>query len=330
MRARFRLPIRLAAATLAIGCGSAAALPPGARASASGAPAFEELAGATYAGLQDQGAPVTLRDGLWQGPPFVEGGAARPELRLVRDFRVEGDLDGDGAPEAVALLAQSSGGTGSRVYAVVAARRDAAVVNRGTALLGDRVQVRAARIDAGRLLFFVVRAGPEDAMCCPGELTVQGFELRPGAGLEPVAACESPGRLSPVVMGGAEWVLKAWDFGDPAPAEPTVTLAYRDGKLSGSAGCNRYFAAASPGDGPGAIAIGSVGATRMACPEPVEAVEERFLDQLGRVERFGFLAGRLALTYRGDAGIRSMLFEAGPAGATGEDPGDALQALFCR
>ena len=42
---------------------------------------------------------------------------------------------------------------------------------------------------------------------------------------------------------------------------------------------------------------GSSGRDRMACPEPVMAVEARFLEQLGRVKRFGFLGMRLALSY---------------------------------
>jgi hypothetical protein len=48
------------------------------------------------------------------------------------------------------------------------------------------------------------------------------------------------------------------------------------------------------------------------------AVEARFLGQLGRVNRFGFLAGRLALSYREDGAVGVMLFDAGAdAGAGG-------------
>jgi heat shock protein HslJ len=328
MRVRSRAPRRLLASAAALGlaCAVFAEGEGDARAASEAPPTLDELASATYAGLQDLAGPVTLRDGLWQGPPVVEGGASRPEVRLVRGFRVTGDVDGDGAPEAVVLLVQSSGGTGSYLYAVVAGRRDGRVSNLGTAFLGDRVQVRAATIDAGRLRVFIVRAGPDDAMCCPGEVTVLGFALRPGAGLEPFAACEHPGRLSPAVLGGVEWVLREWDGGDPAPAVPEVTLTFADGRISGSAGCNRYFASVEAGDTPGAIAVGPVGATRMACPDPIEAVETRFLAALGRVEKFSFLAGRLAFIYPNEAGAASLRFE---AHARGAESADALLALFC-
>ncbi len=75
------------------------------------APTLDELSSATYEGLFDY--PVTLTDGRYEGEPFVEGGASAPAAGLVEDFLLTCDLDGDGREEAVVLLWESSGGSGT-------------------------------------------------------------------------------------------------------------------------------------------------------------------------------------------------------------------------
>jgi heat shock protein HslJ len=47
----------------------------------------------------------------------------------------------------------------------------------------------------------------------------------------------------------------------------------------------------------------------MACPEAVMRVEQRYLAALAGVSRFGFLAGRLALTWSADGAMHTLLFE---------------------
>ena len=134
---------------------------------AHGAPPLEPPSDAalldlTYSGVAQQ--PVELRDGRWQGEPFVPGGASRQRVELVRDFRRDGDLDGDGRSETVVVLAESSGGSGVVSYLAVVGFRDGAWRNVGTALLGDRVQLRDARIAERKVELDLVQAGPGDAM----------------------------------------------------------------------------------------------------------------------------------------------------------------------
>jgi heat shock protein HslJ len=140
-----------------------------------------------------------------------------------------------------------------------------------------------------------------------------------------VAACQprteapkaAPQALSLDTLAGTEWVLRAWDLEEPAPAEPEVTLAYQDGRVEGASGCNRYTAAAKAGATPGDLTVGPAAGTRMACPEPQSAVETRFLKQLGGAKKFGFLLGRLALSYEKDGGaFGTMLFEGRTPAAT--------------
>ena len=282
-----------------------------------GPPTLEELENATYHGFEEADGSVTLVDGKWEGQPYEEGAAARPTVNFVRDFHVLGDLDGDGAEEAVVLLAESSGGSGVRSHVAVVARRGGALENVATTLLGDRVQIRGVRIANGQLLVDVLRAGPDDAACCPGELATQGFTLAAG-GLEPLDPGTEPVRLSLEAIAGTEWVLRSWSWDEPAPAEPEVTLQYVDGRFAGSSACNRYSVPVKDaGEMPGGIETGLGIGTRMACPDPAGAIETRFLRQLEGVNNLGFVAGQLMLTYEADAGGGVMLFD-GRAPSEGE------------
>lgn len=266
-----------------------------------------ELKNATYTGVEEQN-PVTLKDGLWEGAPSVEGGSSRPTVHFIRDFHLLGDLNDDGLEEAAVLLGAGSGGTGENIYLAVMGIRDGKLQNLDTILLGDRVQIRKAGILEGRLFMDVLRAGPNDAMCCPGELAVLAWRLNNDK-LEAMEATSEPLRLSLESIGDTEWVLRWWGWDEKAPAEPEVTLFFKDGRMGGISGCNNYFAAANIGDQPGEVSMGQAGGTMKMCPEEIMVVEQRYLAQMAAVKKFGFVAGMLALSYEfdGDSGV--MLFE---------------------
>lgn len=303
-----------AAATLAA-CGGGPAGQAPAPAAVAAPPGAGEAAGATYHGVEEAGESFTLAGGHWEGQPFMEGGSSRPAAGLVDGSLQTGDLDGDGADESVVLLWSSSGGAGTRTYLAVLKRTGAGIENIATRLLGDRVQVRDMSIAAGAIRIDVVRSGPEDAACCPGELATYAWSLGAGS-LEDHQPAVVTGRLSLALLEGGSWTLSRFAWEDPAPASPVVTLGFAEGQFSGSAGCNNYFVAASDGEAqPGSVALGPVGATRRMCPEPEMAVEDRFLAELGKVERFGFMNGQLMLDYRDGV----MLFDRVAAG----DPGPA-------
>lgn len=121
-------------------------------------------------------------------------------------------------------------------------------------------------------------------------------------------------------LDGTQWSLRSWDQGDPAPAEPPITLTYAEGGFAGRSGCNSYNGSVQPGDLPGAISVGPVVSTRMACPEMQMDVETRYLTNLQAVTKFGILAGDLALTYQDESGEeRTMRF----APRAAESPGDS-------
>lgn len=271
----------------------------------SDAPTDAELRNLAYAGILDE--PVTLVEGRWEGEPFVEGGASRPRVELVRALSSSGDLDGDGKEEAVVLLAESSGGSGVNGYLAVVGRREGRPVHLGTALVGDRVQVRAARVADGKIVLDVVQGGPDDAACCPSQLATRTFALK-GDSLEEVSR-DVTGTLSLAALDGTAWVLTHFSQTEPAPAEPAITLEVRDGRFGGSSGCNRYFGEPKAGDSPGAMSMGPVGGTRMACPEAIMIFETRYLQGLQSATRYGFLNARLSISWARDGDAGTLLFD---------------------
>jgi heat shock protein HslJ len=270
---------------------------------AEGAPTAFELAHATYTGIMD--APVTLTDGRWEGEPFVEGGASRPSVGLIDNFVLTGDLNEDGFDEVAALLWESSGGSGTRLYLAVMERRDEDIENFGTTLIGDRVQVRSGTLEDGKITLDVVRAGPEDAACCPIEKARVAWALSED-GLSQVAD-ETIGTLSLEDLGGHGWVLTELGREQPLPEDVEISLLFQDDRVSGSSGCNNYFAGVLAPN-PGELAFNGMGATRMACPEPMMDLERRYLSALAGASGYRFHAGRLVLTCDTDEGPQALVF----------------------
>ena len=292
---------------LSLACVSGLSLP--LPSSAESAPTLKELKNGSYSGIEGLKGPVKLVDGRWRGRPYKKGSASRPVVTFVDDLRITGDLDGDGTDDAVVFLNYAPGGTGQLLHLAVVARRKGKTQNVATALIGDRVQIRDARIDQQRILVDVVLAGPTDAACCPGEVTTLGWALEPDGKLKPFFVNAKPERLNLETLENTEWVLRSWVFKEPAPKQPIVTLMFKDGRFTGSSGCNNYFASAKDGKIPGDVEMGPAGTTRKACPNRAMSVEKRFLDQLVRVKKFGFLATQLALTWEKEGVWQTMLFD---------------------
>ena len=269
-------------------------------------PTLGELQNQTYNGLEGAPGPVPLVDGRWEGEPLVAGGAARPSVHFVRDFRLDGDLDGDGVVEVVVLLGARGGGTGEFIHLAVVGRREGRWQNVATAMVGDRVQVRSARLEAGSIVLDVVQAGATDALCCPGDLVTRTWKLRP-VGLEEAPA-KPGGRLALAVLAGSEWVLRGWTWDEAVTGDIEVTLVVQGDRCAGNSGCNRYFATVTAGAMPGDVSVGPLAGTRMACADPAAAVESRFRSQLRGVKKFGFIAGQLALSFEKDGVRDTMLF----------------------
>ena len=267
-------------------------------------PLTAAVANLSYSGIYDEA--VTLADGRWEGAPFVEGGASHPAVGLVDKFILSGDLDGDGIDEVVAILWESSGGSGTNIYIAAVGNREGYNINLGTALVGDRVQLRSGRIHNARVELDIVQQGPKDAACCPSQLARRSWKL--GArGLQEGQA-EITGTLSISELAGKKWVLTNLQMGKALRAGLGATLTFEGNQLSGNSSCNNYFASVQPGEMPGDITVSGTGSTRMACPPALMSFENSYLSALGNVTKYGFLNGRLALTWQQDGAVNTMLF----------------------
>ena len=186
-------------------------------------PSREEAAEFSYTGVAD--ATIELSRGEWEGDPWVEGGASRPTAGLARDFRLTGDLDGDGAEESVFLLWTSSGGSGTFDYLAAMGRaEDGSALTLATTALGDRVKVRSAEVTGRRVVLEVLQAGPEDAACCPGQKMRRVFALEDGVMSE--VSSEDHGRISLDDLSG-EWRLTHFGWNEEVPEGIDISLRGR-------------------------------------------------------------------------------------------------------
>ncbi|MGA9572596.1 MAG: META domain-containing protein [Lysobacterales bacterium] len=266
-----------------------------------------ELENATYSGIEGQ--QVTLADGRWEGAPYVEGGAARPAVGLVRNILFTGDLDADGSSETVALLWQSASGTGNNIYIAVMKQEAGGYANIATSLVGDRVKIRGGRIDSGVILLDVLQAGEDDPMCCPTLLATRSWVLKDGRLEE--QKMQVTGKLSLEVLAQSSWRLTRMNLHQTLPADAEVTLSFDAGRVYGKSACNRYSADIREGDKPGEIVIGQAMLTRMACADHLMEIESRYLASLSLVSSFSFHVGSLALNGMEDDGAPfTMLFSA--------------------
>jgi len=133
------------------------------------------LENAEYLGVYEE--TIRLTSGKYEGEPFVEGGASRPTVIFIEPYAF-GDLNGDGVADAVALLVENSGGSGSFIYLAAMVNDQGKAQNVSTLLLGDRAQIQSIAIEAGAIVLNMVSHGPDVAMCCPTQEVVQAYALR--------------------------------------------------------------------------------------------------------------------------------------------------------
>ena len=242
---------------------------------------------------------VTLTDGVYEGEPFVEGGAARPTVTFV-PMTAFGDLNGDGVDDAAVLLAENSGGSGVFTYLAAVVNNNGQPVDAGTVMLGDRIQIKSMVIENEQIVMEMITQGPEDAMCCATLKVRNTYALQDGQLVE--TGSEELGNVSLDDLMGTSWVLTDFNLNnDPVQGDAMISAAFADGQVSGSAGCNNYNATVSS-EGGQALTIGPAISTMMACEEPAMSQETKYLSALQGAMQWSYYLGNLAITYQTEDG----------------------------
>lgn len=264
----------------------------------------ELLRSASVTGIYESG-PVKLRGGVYEGEPFVAGGASRPTVRLLEPLTATGDLDGAPGAEVVAVLAENSGGSGEAIYLAAFRAQGGSLVNVATAMLGDRIKLRRLHVDAGAVVADVVQPAPGEPVCCGTQLARKTYRLQAGTLVQ--ASSQAVGRLSLAAIARVEWVLEEMNGKPLAPGSRPPTFTIQGDTASGFGGCNRYSGPVAE-SGPGTISLGDAAATMMACEEPQMSIEDEYLRSLRSVSSYTFLAGRLALSSQAGGASGLLLF----------------------
>jgi hypothetical protein len=108
------------------------------------------------------GGKVPLVNGTWTDPNGDSTFTLHPVVAI-------GDLDGDGNGDAVAILVETSSGTGSFYYMFAILNRDGKPQQVGEAeWLGDRSVIQRLSIDRkGIITIRYLTQGERDPACCP-------------------------------------------------------------------------------------------------------------------------------------------------------------------
>ena len=161
------------------------------------------LENATYLSANLPGGKATLKDGGFEqstGP-----GATQKVVSRILGPIATGDLNGDGAADAVLILATNTGGTGTFVELHAVLNDGGKPQDAARADLGDRVFLKSLAIDpAGAIVVRMLTHGPKDPMCCPSEEVTQTYKLD-GNALKLVSPAAKPGTT-------------------PSPATPPLTV----------------------------------------------------------------------------------------------------------
>lgn len=298
MRKLFVIPFLL---VLLVFTGCTAITPPAAILADDGEGALDDaptdlaaiLGNLTYAGIiPDQ--PITLTAG---SGTYEEEGPGTPSVSLRDQLIATGDLNGDGADDAVVLLEDHSVGSGN--FSFLAAVLNVADEPTPTTalMIGDRIQIKTLAIEGDQVVADLIAQGGSDPACCPTWNVRKHFAFQDGALVE-----SSSAELSQVTLADlndTSWRLVDLGEGQESlVADTAITLLIEDGQIAGSAGCNNYNSAVTgEADVLQSFKVGPLAATRMLCLDPIGTQETTYLTLLESVLGWRYNAGLLALAY---------------------------------
>ena len=117
---------------------------------------------------------VKLTDGTYEeGAP---GGTDYISVSMT-DFIARGDLTGDGENEAVAIVAENYGGSGTFVFLAVYAYQNDQAVFLTSIFLDDRPLINNLAVEDGEVIVDMVVHAEDDPMCCPTFAIARSYRL---------------------------------------------------------------------------------------------------------------------------------------------------------
>jgi heat shock protein HslJ len=211
-----------------------------------------------------------------------------------------GDLDGNNLEDAVVLLVESSGGSGSFVYLAAVLNLSGEPLNLATQLLSDRARVQALSVADGIVTVDMVAHGPEDPMCCPSQRVIETYELQ---GDELVQLSREEKTVTK--LAGLVDVIWKWERVTSAGGQDEVVVAdplkyllelHEDGSYNVTADCNLAMGGYKV-DGNNLSLL--PGPTTLAECEPGSLYDE-YLAYLGAVESYSVQGNALMLDLGAD------------------------------
>jgi hypothetical protein len=133
------------------------------------------LANMTYQSEYTHDGTATLVNGVY-AEPAAPGSAISTTVTLLPQYTAVGELNGQ--PAAAVILASDPGGSGTFVDLAVVTDVNGMPTNVATTNLGDRVKVNSVTIADNQIAVDMLKAGPDDPMCCPSQEVVQTYELQ--------------------------------------------------------------------------------------------------------------------------------------------------------
>lgn len=255
-------------------------------------------------------AEVTLREGVYEGPPAAPDAASRVTVRLT-DRRAFGWMNGGDA--AAVVLATSLGGSGTFSELALLCREGERWLNVDTVDLGDRVAVQSIAVEDDGITVSMLNHGPSDPMCCPTVEQTRRFMLEDG---RLVAERKAAGNEPRELEGGVwRWVRTLYNNDTTiSPTRPEdYTLHFLEGgRVEAKADCNLKTGTYTR-DG-NRLSISIFGSTMAACAPG--SPEEEFTRDLTRVQSFLFHDGDLVLALKLDTGTMRFSPEGVAAEAT--------------
>ena len=109
-------------------------------------------------------------------------GSATKIVTTVTDVQATGDVDGDGRPDTVVILANQPGGSGTFYYVAVLLNASSGVSATPAVLLGDRITVNSVKLDTRTIVVDMLdRAAGQPMTSSPSVSVTKRFTVDAGA-----------------------------------------------------------------------------------------------------------------------------------------------------